>query len=395
MKGRMLDTTTSTVPGSGSPLSGDDPTPAHGGSGDGGVGASGGVDEPRFRRPGARTWWILGALVGLAVVVGVAVNIIQLDKVTLSPGAARPVEELVNVTGEGEAFESEGEVLFTTVSLDDHVTLWEGFVAWLDEDVEIFDKADILGDRDEEESRQFNQELMEDSKTTAVRVALEELGYDVASGSGALVAGIDGDQPVAEVLESGETVVALDGETLELGDDLVAEVRERAPGDDVTLMIEAEDGDSRTETVELGERPDLEGSAYLGIGVGTRDLEYDLPFGIQIDSGEVGGPSAGLAFTLAVLDVLTPGELTGGVPVATTGTINGLGEVGPVGGVAQKAAAVRGTDATLFLVPESELAEAQAAAGDDLDVVGVADLEDALTALAAHGGNAGELQPLA
>jgi PDZ domain-containing protein len=208
------------------------------------------------------------------------------------------------------------------------------------------------------------------------------------------VAGVDPDQPAAEVLEGGETIVAVDDQPLALGDDLVAEVREREPGDDVTLTVEAENGESRDETVELGERPDAAGDAYLGIGVGTRDLEFDLPFQIEIDSGEVGGPSAGLAFTLAVLDVLTPGELTGGMEIATTGTINGLGEVGRVGGVAQKAAAVRGTDAALFLVPESELAEALAAAGDDLEVVGVADLEEALEALAELGGNGADLEAL-
>jgi PDZ domain-containing protein len=330
----------------------------------------------------------------VVLIVGLAVNLIVLDKVTIGPGGARPVEELVAVGGGGEAFDSDGEILFTTVSLDDHVTVWDGLVGWLDDDVSVFDKSDILGARDEEESRQLNQELMEDSKTTAVRVALEELGYDVASGSGALVAGIDPEQAGAEVLRDGDTIVAVDDEPVELGDDLVAELRERAPGDDVTLTVEAEGGRSREETVELGERPDRPGTAYLGIGVGTRELEVDLPFDVDIDSGEVGGPSAGLAFTLSVLDVLTPGELTGGVVVATTGTINGLGEVGPVGGVAQKAAAVRGTDAALFLVPESEVAEARAAAGDDLEVVGVADLDEALAALADRGGNAGDLEPL-
>lgn len=392
----MLDTTGTTVPGAGTPVPSDGAAPAAGSEGDGGSGPDphGGSGRPRRRGPSARTWWILGGLAGVVLIVGLAVNLIVLDKVTIGPGGARPVEELVAVGGGGEAFDSDGEILFTTVSLDDHVTVWDGLVGWLDDDVSVFDKSDILGARDEEESRQLNQELMEDSKTTAVRVALEELGYDVASGSGALVAGLDPEQAGAEVLRDGDTIVAVDDEPVELGDDLVAELRERAPGDDVTLTVEAEGGRSREETVELGERPDRPGTAYLGIGVGTRELEVDLPFDVDIDSGEVGGPSAGLAFTLSVLDVLTPGELTGGVVVATTGTINGLGEVGPVGGVAQKAAAVRGTDAALFLVPESELAEARAAAGDDLEVVGVADLDEALAALAERGGNAGDLEPL-
>ena len=376
-KGSMLDTTPSTVPGSGSGLSGDETTDAPPPP------ASGGLS--------ARTWALLGALGALALVIGLVVNLVELDKVTLGPGGARPVEELVEISDGGEAFESEGEILFTTVSLDDDVTLWEGFMAWLDDDVTAFDKEEILGDRDEEESRQFNQELMEDSKTTAARVALERLGYDVISGSGALVAGIDPDQPAADVLMDGDTIVAVDGEPVELGDELVAEIRERKAGDAVTLTVEGDDGESREERVELGERPDLPGQAYLGIGVGTRDLEFDPPFSVEIDSGQVGGPSAGLAFTLAVIDVLTPGDLTGGEEIATTGSINGLGEVGRVGGVEQKATAVRDTEATLFLVPESEVDEAREAAGDEFEVVGVADLDEALAALADRGGDVGDL----
>ncbi|MEL7206666.1 MAG: hypothetical protein AAGK32_00275, partial [Actinomycetota bacterium] len=297
----MLDTTSTTVPGADSDLpdeasgdGGDDPEGPGSGAGTGGR--------------SARLWWILGGLVALAIVIGVAVNLIEVDKVTIGPGDARPVENLVSIEPDGERFESEGDILFTTVRLDDTISLWEYLVASLDDDVEVFDAQEILGDRDPEESRQLNQDLMDDSKTTAIRVAFEHLGVDIASGTGAQVAGIDPDQEAAEVLASGETIVAIDEEPVELGDELVAEVRERDPGDEIVLTVEEDDGDQREETVELGERPDLDGEAYLGIGVGTRDLEIDLPFELDIDSGEVGGPSAGLAFTLAVLDLLTPGE---------------------------------------------------------------------------------------
>lgn len=377
-KGKMLDTTPTTVPGPESHIPVDGP-----------------IDPASGERGDHRRWWILGGLAASALVIGLAVNLIELDKVTIGPGAARPVEQLVAVGDDGQAFESEGDILFTTVTLDDRITVWEAFVGWLDDDVDVFDKAEILGERDEEESRAFNQELMEDSKITAIRVALEQLGYDVADGTGALVAGLDPAEAAAEVLVNGDTVVEADGEPLELGDDLVAAVRQREPGDVIELTVENDAGEARQESIVLGERPDLPGEAYLGIGVGTRDLEMELPFEIDIDSGRVGGPSAGLAFTLAVLDVLTPGELTGGDVVATTGTINGLGEIGRVGGVAQKAAAVRDSGVTLFLVPQSEVAEAEEVAGDDLDVVGVENLDDALEALAARGGNALDLEPLA
>jgi len=94
--------------------------------------------------------------------------------------------------------------------------------------------------------------------------------------------------------------------------------------------------------------------------------------------------------TLSVLDLVTPGELTGGFQVATTGTISLSGAVGPIGGIEQKTVAARKAGVDLFLVPMSELAAAQRQAGD-LNVVGVATLDEALVALAALGGNALEL----
>jgi Lon-like protease len=117
----------------------------------------------------------------------------------------------------------------------------------------------------------------------------------------------------------------------------------------------------------------------------------DLPVDVSIDSGTVGGPSAGLAFALAVLDVLTPGELTGGHRVAVTGTMNLDGTVGPIGGGAQKAITVRDSGYEVFLVPEAEVEEVREAVGDDVEVVGVRTLEDALRALGSLGGNAGSL----
>ncbi len=93
-------------------------------------------------------------------------------------------------------------------------------------------------------------------------------------------------------------------------------------------------------SVELASFPDAPDEPFLGVsGLTTRDLELDYPFEVTIDPGEVRGPSAGLAFTLAVLDVLTPGDITNGVDVAVTGTIDGLGRVGQVGGVDFKALA--------------------------------------------------------
>jgi len=120
--------------------------------------------------------------------------------------------------------------------------------------------------------------------------------------------------------------------------------------------------------------------------VQPRNVSYDFPVDVEIDTGDVGGPSAGLAFTLGILDDLTPGELTGGEAVAVTGTISPDGTVGPVGGTGQKAAAVRNAGIDTFLVPTADYEDAEARAGD-VHVVPVDNVDEALAALADLGGN--------
>ena len=116
-----------------------------------------------------------------------------------------------------------------------------------------------------------------------------------------------------------------------------------------------------------------------------------LPFEIAFDTGEIGGPSAGLAFTLTLLDELTEGDLLGGVDVAVTGTMQLDGSVGPIGGLPQKVSAVRQAGIGHFLVPagqsDEDMAAARQVAGDDVELIVVADVDEALAALQRLGGD--------
>ena len=145
--------------------------------------------------------------------------------------------------------------------------------------------------------------------------------------------------------------------------------------------------------MELIANPDDASRAFIGIRLADT-TQVKLPFPIDISTGAIGGPSAGLAFTLTVLDELTPGELTGGKKVAVTGTMNLQGEVGAIGGLRQKAVAVKQEDADLFIVPasqsEADLAAIRKTLGADR-VVTVGTVQEALQVLAGLGGNAGEL----
>jgi PDZ domain-containing protein len=157
-------------------------------------------------------------------------------------------------------------------------------------------------------------------------------------------------------------------------------------GDSVALTVDPP-GDVTSEQVELALAASPADPSRGVMGVQVQDVDPVFPFNVDIDTGRVVGPSAGLAFTLGLIDVLTPGELTGGRRIACTGTIERDATVGPVGGVAQKTAAVRNAGVTVFLVPSAEYDEAKAKAGDKVQVMRVDTLQQALDALVKLGGD--------
>ena len=312
----------------------------------------------------------------------------------IAPGSAVDTAPLVHVADE-HYHAAEGRVLLTTV-LFGKVTLLEAIAGWLDPTVDVVRESVVAPpDVDEEELRELNLDVMEESKQTALAVAFEALGVDAVSGDGAEIIQIFEGTPAAEALSVGDTIVAVDGATTAVHIDAVRALGEKAPGDEVVLTVDPADGGAAKDvTVGLVDHPDEPGRPLLGVSLATRGLSFDFPFEVDLRSNEIGGPSAGLAFTLEIIDVLTEGELTGGLTVASTGTIELDGTVGEVGGVAQKTQAVNEAGADIFLVPRGELELARRFADDEVRVVGVDTLDDALAALADAGGNGLALPPL-
>ncbi len=344
--------------------------------------------------------WLAGGLAGV-VAIGIATGLlIEVPYVALVPGTARDTEPLLEVAGVDE-YPSDGEVLFTTVRVRQRPNVWEYLWLGFDDDATVVPEEDILGDRTPEENRQFNLSLMSDSKQVAVAVALEQLGYDAITTDGVVVHRLVPDTPAEAALELGDTIVAIDGQATVATATLVEILGSQAPGDEIELTVEdLTSGESETIVVALAENPENPGAGFLGIEPADR-VRYGtgLDFTVEIDSGSVGGPSAGLAFTLAVLDQLTEGELTGGSKVAVTGTIQADGSVGRVGGVLQKTAAVRDLGVDVFIVPaglgSDELDAIMDRAGDHLTIVPVDNLDDALSALGELGGDVGAVEEFA
>lgn len=337
-------------------------------------------------------WFLVGAMAMVLALVGGIGAFIRTDYVALMPGSARDTEPLLVVEGT-ESFPSDGELLFTTVRLRQNPNVWEYLWLKYDEDVEIVPQEAVLGERTTDENREVNLQAMVDSKSVATAVALRELGYDTIRPIGVSISQVIEGEAADGILIAGDIIRAVDGVELVMSTELVSELSSKSPGDTVRLTVESTEGDVDVRSVVLGAKEDDPDAAFLGVGPQTMIdfVDVDLGFEVEIDSGSVGGPSAGLAFTLAILDQLTPGELTGGASVAVTGTMRVDGSVGPVGGVPQKAAAVRDLGIKYFLVPsslgEELIEELRNVVDGEVEIIPVDDLAQALEVLDGLGGD--------
>lgn len=342
--------------------------------------------------PISRLWWAVGP-VAVALVVAIVVLLARpVPYLVFTPGSAQSVEPLITLERKGSGpiphvEKPNDDILFVTVSViypSGLLTL----VELLNDKAEVAPSAPYLGTQTRDESRTYNQSLMTDSKAKAAKVALERAGYQVkVTQVGAVLIDVDPTFPAAKVLKPGDTVVAADGRPIATAKELVAAIAAHRPGDRLALTVQrlGVEGDLvvRAPLVENKTKP---GKAQLGVQAADRP-KFDFPITVGIKSGDVGGPSAGLAFTLALLDRLTPGDLTGGTKVAVTGTIELDGSVGPVGGVVQKTEAAISEGAKVFLVPPDEFADATRTAHGRLKVVAVSSLDEALAALQRLGGD--------
>ncbi|HEY5579182.1 MAG TPA: PDZ domain-containing protein [Acidimicrobiia bacterium] len=344
--------------------------------------------EPPVRRKGVPRWLIVlvGGLIALAV-VAVAAWSVSLPYFAFAPGPTRDVESLITVDG-APIEEADSELYMLTVSVGNQpVNIYEYVAALLDPDIDLV-KSDLVRPPEVsyEEYRERNENLMDESVNLAIYVALRHLGYDATfTGDGMVVVETVEGTPGDGALQKDDVIVEIDGEPVALASDGVAIIQSHRPGDTVVLTVRRGDG-LISVPVTLVEHSEEPGAAMVGVLPDTLNLHYEFPIDVRIDSSAAIGPSAGLAYSLGVVNALTPevDELNGYV-VAATGTINEDGEVGAIGGVRQKVLAAEMAGAEIVLVPAANYQEA-VTAGAEVRLVPVGTLEDALAFL-------GELPP--
>jgi PDZ domain-containing protein len=353
--------------------------------------------EPGGRRRRRRRW-ILG--VSLALLVGAVLGVIFVPTpyVLLEPGSVRSTQDRISIEG-AEVHEPESEVLFTTVYVD-RATTWGLLRGALDDAIEVHTQEEIYGTRGRDETQEINRHQMDVSKLVATMESLELLGYEATfTAEGARVIEVVPGSAADGEIASGDVIVAVDGAPVALPADLRGSLEGKAPGDRVRLTVRREsvpsgelaadqdedDGEVVQIEVALGESPEDPSRGVLGVNVESDSPRVESALDVEIDSGVVSGPSAGLAWSLGIVDLLTPGDLAGGRDVAVTGEILQDGSVGRIGGVVQKVATVKRAGIDTFLYPADTPAEEQdemrRVAGAEVELVPVGTLGEAVAFL--------------
>jgi PDZ domain-containing protein len=329
-----------------------------------------------------RWWWVALALVVILGGTAVGLWLTPSDQYLLLPDKATPVAPLVELPDEQAATGADGAGIYMVDILVRRANLLEQLFPGVNDDASLIPAAALNPHGVSERQRRQSSTLdMTRSQQIAAAVALRELGYEVeATPSGAEVETVIPETPAAGSLLPGDVIVEANGHAIETPDDLRGAMEGVTPGDQVEISYRR---DGAVSDVTLGTRAAEDDPSRPVIGVIVQQAaSIELPIDVKIDAGSVGGPSAGLAFALDIVDELGT-DVDQGRRIVVTGELGLDGAVGAIGGVKQKAIGAKQAGADLFVVPEGNAEEARRYA-DGLEVVAVDTFGEALAALDAE-----------
>jgi PDZ domain-containing protein len=304
--------------------------------------------------------------------------VVPLPLLTVHPGPTPDVSKLITI--DGPTSPSKGSLHMTTVTVRP-ATFFMAMAAWANKDVDVVPREAVYTPgKSEREIIQENATEMDQSGIEGAIAAYRELGM-LGPPEGVLILATRAGTPAAGVLKAADVLVALDGQPVTNTEELHAVVARHKIGDEVKVTFGRE-GRQEEGALRLIASPDDEKKRTPVIGV-TVITKFKVPYEVKLDPGNIGGPSAGLMFSLSIVDRLKPEDLTHGFTIAGTGTIDAGGTVGAVGGVAQKVEAAERIRARYFLAPRDrgEAAQARKAVDTDMKVVEVGNIHDAVAAL--------------
>jgi PDZ domain-containing protein len=330
---------------------------------------------------------IWAGLLALVLAVGVWASAIRepLPFVTEAPGLTVNVlgehdgKPVIQVSGH-KVYRDDGQLRLTTVYVtlpDTKLNLFALMSAYLTPDDAVVPYTNVYAPQATNETdQQQGRYQMTSSQDAAIAAAMRELGYDVPQVPS--VFKVAAGTPAEGVLEAGDRILSVDGTAVATLNGLRKAIQQAPDGEPLSIQIRR-DGQKRTVSITPTTR---DGRKVIGVDIAP---SYDFPFQVELDiDPNIGGPSAGLMFSLGIYDTLTPGSLTGGDIIAGTGTLDEKGKVGPIGGIDQKIAASREAGAELFLVPQGNCRDVADSRHGDMRLVKVSTMSDALDSLKAY-----------
>jgi Lon-like protease len=235
-----------------------------------------------------------------------------------------------------------------------HVNLVQALLAWVNPDQTVYPYDDVYAPRDTGKSvEQQSAQEMTSSQDNAVAAAMHALGIRFRTAVKTVL--VEKDGPSAGRLEAGDLLLSVNGRAVHTPEQVISAVRSLHPGTVASVGVRR-GGALRTVRVHTVASPGDPSNAALEVQIAPT---YQFPFDVGLHlSDNIGGPSAGLMFSLGVYDLLTPGSLTHGKTIAGTGEISADGTVGEIGGIQQKLVGAQHDGARLFLVPAGNCGEA-------------------------------------
>ncbi len=322
-------------------------------------------------------------LVALSLfIVITTLSFVPTDYYFMSPG---PPYQWEIEYGEVDNFLFEGNLFQLTVRRDEANVL---IYAWslLNDSYDLYPREVILPDGvSPKELTEISIQNMRTSENVAIAVALKNLGYEIETkGDGVLVVGLLDDSPVKDKLKKGDLLNSINNTEIFSATEFISTLRTYSIGESVSIgLLREVDKVKEQMYIEttLIEHVEYKGEPMVGFLATTVNERFDFPFEIDIKTGNVGGPSAGLMMALNVYNNLIPEDITNSMIVAGTGTIEIDGSVGPVGGIKQKIIAAKRAGAELILVPVANFEEAKPFETDKTEIVAVDSFDKALSVI--------------
>lgn len=322
----------------------------------------------------------------LAAILLMASALYYLPYYVSKPGMAKELEPIIEVEG---GYEEEGNFMLTTVRMG-RANIYAYVIAKISKYQEIYPVEDIRAEDESDEEYNIRQlHMMDNSKTSAIEVAYKKAGIPVKyTYKGVYVLRVMPGMPAEGKLMPGDHVFEIDGKAFKSSDEFIDYVSSKKAGDIVKLAYNR-NGKTNQAEVQLKELEDGSNRAAVGIQL-VDDKEIDVDPDVRVQSDEIGGPSAGLMFSLEIYNQLTEVDFTKGYEIAGTGTITPDGVVGRIGGIQQKVVAADKAGAEIFFAPyekgakDSNYEEAMIAAKDiktKMKIVPVDTFDDAVTYL--------------